>query len=54
MNFFYTSKTLRSQCCFVAVNIDIEFSGCFCNCWGESSISRMPGCGPNALQENWI
>ena len=23
-------------------------------CWGNSSISRMPGCGPNALPKNWI
>ena len=22
--------------------------------WGDSSISRMPGCGPNALSKNWI
>ena len=21
---------------------------------GNSSISRMPGCGPNALPKNWI
>ena len=21
---------------------------------GDSSISRMPGCGPNALHKNWI
>ena len=21
---------------------------------GDSSISRMPGCGPNALPKNWI
>ena len=24
------------------------------DCRGNSSISRMPGCGPNALPKNWI
>ena len=25
-----------------------------CSSRGNSSISRMPGCGPNALPKNWI